>query len=332
MAAGAAFDADAVDILIADMIVKVKEPIAAIGRGFQGAAPVHLSSSRAGSRADRGADQEELAGVAYETITAGGDAAAAHADVGGRGTDGPACRRALLDKDIGGRGVLLGGVPGSPPADVVSSAAASPARTPRSSPSASARRDDPRPITEPLLRFPTSSTRACRPSSRPATPSKRSPPRGPVIGAVLIPGAAAPKLVSARPQGDEERLGHCRRRHRPGRLRRDPRPTTHPNPTYVVDGVVHYCVTNMPGAVAAPRRSRSTTARCRSCSSWPTMASAARSARTQTCATNSTCTKAWSPAAPWPTPSASNTRRPNKRYGCDALRPLQSHNFGTYPA
>ena len=71
-----------------------------------------------------------------------------------------------------------------------------------------------------------------------------------VIGAVLIPGAKAPNLVSA----DELQLmkqgaviidvcidqGGCVE---------TSRPTTHSSPTYVVDGIVHYCVTNMPGAV-----------------------------------------------------------------------------------
>jgi len=72
-----------------------------------------------------------------------------------------------------------------------------------------------------------------------------------VIGAVLVPGAAAPKLVT------HEML----RRMRPGSVVVDvaidqggcfetSHPTTHAEPTYVVDGVVHYCVANMPGAVA----------------------------------------------------------------------------------
>jgi alanine dehydrogenase len=72
-----------------------------------------------------------------------------------------------------------------------------------------------------------------------------------VIGAVLVPGAAAPKIVS------RELIG----RMRPGSVVVDvsidqggcfetSRPTSHAEPTYVVDGVVHYCVTNMPGAVA----------------------------------------------------------------------------------
>lgn len=71
-----------------------------------------------------------------------------------------------------------------------------------------------------------------------------------VIGAVLIPGAAAPKLVT------REMLGHMK----DGAVLVDisidqggcfetSRPTTHDEPTYVVDGVVHYCVANMPGGV-----------------------------------------------------------------------------------
>jgi len=75
-----------------------------------------------------------------------------------------------------------------------------------------------------------------------------------VIGGVLVPGAAAPKLVSA----------DLVRRMKPGAVVVDvaidqggcfetSRPTTHDDPTYVVDDVVHYCVTNMPGGV--PRTS-----------------------------------------------------------------------------
>lgn len=75
-----------------------------------------------------------------------------------------------------------------------------------------------------------------------------------VIGGVLVPGAAAPKLVSAE----------LVRRMKPGAVLVDvaidqggcfetSRPTTHADPTYIVDEVVHYCVANMPGAV--PRTS-----------------------------------------------------------------------------
>lgn len=72
-----------------------------------------------------------------------------------------------------------------------------------------------------------------------------------VVGAVLIPGAAAPKLVTAAMVKKMKKgavmvdisidQGGCFE---------TSKPTSHSNPTYVVDGVVHYCVTNMPGAVA----------------------------------------------------------------------------------
>ncbi len=72
-----------------------------------------------------------------------------------------------------------------------------------------------------------------------------------VIGAVLVPGAAAPKLLTAKMVKEMKRgsvlvdisidQGGCFE---------TSRPTTHDDPTYVVDDVVHYCVANMPGAVA----------------------------------------------------------------------------------
>ena len=72
-----------------------------------------------------------------------------------------------------------------------------------------------------------------------------------VIGGVLVPGAAAPKLVSRTALKSMKRgavlvdvaidQGGCFE---------SSRPTTHSDPTYIEDGVVHYCVANMPGAVA----------------------------------------------------------------------------------
>lgn len=72
-----------------------------------------------------------------------------------------------------------------------------------------------------------------------------------VVGAVLVPGASAPKLITRA----------MVRQMRPGSVLVDiaidqggcaetSRPTSHADPTYVAEGVVHYCVTNMPGAVA----------------------------------------------------------------------------------
>ena len=75
-----------------------------------------------------------------------------------------------------------------------------------------------------------------------------------VIGAALVAGASAPKLITARTVAAMKQgavlvdvsidQGGCAE---------TSRPTTHRQPTYVVDGVVHYCVANMPGAV--PRTS-----------------------------------------------------------------------------
>jgi alanine dehydrogenase len=72
-----------------------------------------------------------------------------------------------------------------------------------------------------------------------------------VIGAVLVPGAAAPKLITRSLVSRMKRgsvivdisidQGGCAE---------TSKPTTHAEPTYVIDGVVHYCVANMPGAVA----------------------------------------------------------------------------------
>jgi alanine dehydrogenase len=72
-----------------------------------------------------------------------------------------------------------------------------------------------------------------------------------VIGAVLIPGAAAPKLITRAMLGDMK----------PGTVLVDvaidqggcfetSRPTTHQDPIYEIDRIVHYCVANMPGGVA----------------------------------------------------------------------------------
>ena len=81
-----------------------------------------------------------------------------------------------------------------------------------------------------------------------------------VIGAVLIPGALAPKLVT------REMLGAMKQDSvlvdvaiDQGGCAETSRPTTHDDPTYTVNGVIHYCVANMPGACRSPRRARSRT-------------------------------------------------------------------------
>jgi alanine dehydrogenase len=71
-----------------------------------------------------------------------------------------------------------------------------------------------------------------------------------VIGAVLVHGATAPKVITRAQLG-------LMKRHTvlvdvsidQGGCFETSRPTTHSNPTYEVDGIIHYCVANMPGAV-----------------------------------------------------------------------------------
>src|ERR1051326_6260168 len=124
--------------------------------------------------------------IAYETVTSPNGTLpllTPMSEVAGRMA--PQAGARCLEREVGGRGMLLGGAPGVAPADV------------------------------------------------------------------LFPGAAAPKLITAATV----------RAMKPGAAIVDvsidqggcaetSRPTTHSQPTYVVDGVVHYCVANMPGAVA----------------------------------------------------------------------------------
>ncbi|HEY7196511.1 MAG TPA: alanine dehydrogenase [Gaiellaceae bacterium] len=71
-----------------------------------------------------------------------------------------------------------------------------------------------------------------------------------VIGAVLIPGALAPKLVTrAMVGGMKEGAVVCDVAIDQGGCFETSKPTTHSDPVYTVDGVIHYCVANMPGAV-----------------------------------------------------------------------------------
>ena len=71
-----------------------------------------------------------------------------------------------------------------------------------------------------------------------------------VIGAVLIPGALAPKLITREMVGEmKDGSVLCDVAIDQGGCAETSRPTTHSDPVYVVDGVTHYCVANMPGAV-----------------------------------------------------------------------------------
>ena len=159
-----------------------------------------------------------------------------------------------LEKENGGRGVLLGGVPGVSPASVVilgGGVAGTNAALIASGMGADVAVLDrnPEALAPDRRAVRRSGAHRC---SRRATWSRLLCRRADlVIGTVLVPGATAPKLISAETV----------KAMKPGSVIVDvaidqggcaetSRPTTHSHPTYVVDDVVHYCVTNMPGAVA----------------------------------------------------------------------------------
>ncbi len=255
-AAGAILVADATEVFAkADMIVKVKEPqpqeCAMLRPGQILYTYLHLAP-----------DPEQTAAlvksgaicIAYETITGPGGGLpllAPMSEVAGRMA--VQAGAAHLEKSKGGMGILLGGVPGVPAAHVaiigagvvgthaLQMAVGVGARVTVLDKSVDRLRQ-----LDLIFGNRISTVYANAQSVEDAVLDADL-----VIGGVLVPGAAAPKLVTrsmisrmkkgavvvdvAIDQGGCFETSHA---------------TTHADPTYVVDGVVHYCVANMPGAVA----------------------------------------------------------------------------------
>jgi alanine dehydrogenase len=255
-AAGASLVATAAEVFSrADMIVKVKEP-----------QPVECVMLRPGqllfTYLHLAPDPEQTKAllasgavcVAYETVTAPDGSLpllAPMSEVAGRMSvqAGAHC----LEKAQGGRGVLLCGVPGVPPGKVVilgGGVVGSHAALVASGMGADVTVVDRSPavLKRVAAQFGTrvKTLHATQEALEAAVCGADL-----VIGAVLIAGAAAPKLIPrallSRMQPGAvivdvaiDQGGCCETSHA----------TTHAEPTYVVDGVVHYCVANMPGAVA----------------------------------------------------------------------------------
>jgi len=158
----------------------------------------------------------------------------------------------MLEKPLGGRGVLLGGVPGVAAANVmvigggvVGFNAATIAIGMAADVFVFDRSIDR--LRELDVAF---NGRASTVYSSTLAVEEMLPAADLVVGAVLVHGARAPHVVS------REQLGLMKERAvlvdvsiDQGGCFETSRPTTHSDPTYVVDGVTHYCVTNMPGAV-----------------------------------------------------------------------------------
>jgi alanine dehydrogenase len=237
------------------MVVKVKEPqpkeCAMLRPGQVLFTYLHLAADAAQAKA---LIKSGATCIAYETVTdarGGLPLLSPMSEVAGRMSIQVGAH--YLEKEQGGAGVLLGGVPGVPAANVV------------------------------ILGGGVAGTNAARMAmglEAKVTVIDKSLPRlyeldlqyGPilntifstvesietyvaaadlVVGAVLVPGAAAPRLVTRE----------MVKRMRKGAVMVDisidqggcfetSRPTSHADPIYTVDGVIHYCVTNMPGAVA----------------------------------------------------------------------------------
>jgi alanine dehydrogenase len=236
------------------LIVKVKEPQPAeISR----LAPRHILFTYLHLAADteltRGLMQSGATCIAYETVEDSRGRLpllAPMSEVAGKiATQAGAF---MLEKPLGGRGILLGGVPGVAAANVlvigggvVGMNAAFIALGMEATVYVFDRNIDR--LRELDIAF---NGRADTCFATTLSIEERLPSADLVIGAVLVHGARAPRVIT-RPQ-----LGLMRRQAvlvdvsiDQGGCFETSRPTTHTDPTYEVDGITHYCVTNMPGAV-----------------------------------------------------------------------------------
>jgi alanine dehydrogenase len=239
----------------AELVVKVKEPQpnerAQLREGQVLFTYLHLAPDPEQTRDLLGSG---VTAIAYETVTdaqGGLPLLAPMSEVAGRLA--PQVGAWALQKANGGRGVLLGGVPGVGPADVVvigGGVVGTYAARVAAGMGANVTVLDRSIARMRYLDDAFGGLFFTRYASRAAT-EELVAAADLVVGAVLIPGAAAPKLVS------RQQLGQMR----PGAAIVDvaidqggcfetSKATTHDDPIYIVDGIVHYCVANMPGAVA----------------------------------------------------------------------------------
>jgi len=254
--AGASILPDAAAVFAgADMIVKVKEPQPAEIAMLE---PRHILFTYLHLAADKPQAEGLMASgatcIAYETVTSRSGALPLlkpMSEVAGRMSIQVGAH--YLEKEQGGRGVLLGGVPGVAPAKVailgggVAGINAAQIATGQRADVTIYDINNDR-LAELDMHF--GSTIKTAFASKAAIAQAITEAEL-VIGAVLVPGAAAPKLVTkamlktmkrgsvlvdiAIDQGGCFETSHA---------------TTHADPVYTIDGVIHYCVANMPGAVA----------------------------------------------------------------------------------
>ncbi|RFB05807.1 alanine dehydrogenase [Parvularcula marina] len=256
--AGAKIVPTAADAFGADLVIKVKEPqpqeCEMLSEGQTLFTYLHLAADK---RQAEGLMKSKAWAIAYETVTAidgGLPLLKPMSEVAGRMSVqvGAHC----LEKSQGGRGMLLGGVPGVAAAKVVIIGggvsgfnAAQMAVGMQADVTIFDRSINRLEQLDALFKNQVQTVYSTAGALADAVQTADL-----VIGAVLIPGAAAPKLVTRDMLGTMKKgavlvdiaidQGGCFE---------TSKPTTHDNPTYIVDDIVHYCVANMPGAV--PRTS-----------------------------------------------------------------------------
>src|SRR5215204_2687915 len=253
--AGAEILPDAASVFKAsEMVVKVKEPqtqeIALLEPRHILFTYLHLAADKPQAE---GLMKSGATCIAYETVTAKNGSLPLlkpMSEVAGRMSVQVGAH--YLEKEPGGRGVLLGGVPGVAPAKVailgggVAGVNAAQMATGMRADVTIYDISNER-LAELDMFFSNQIKTAYASRSAIANAVKESEL---VIGAVLVPGAAAPKLVT------REMLKTMKRGSvlvdiaiDQGGCFETSHPTTHADPVFVVDGVIHYCVANMPGAV-----------------------------------------------------------------------------------
>ena len=239
---------------IAEMIMKVKEPIEPeykkIRKGQIVFTYFHFASSKALTKA---MIDNKCISIAYETVQKHDGSLPLlipMSEVAGRMATQEGEK--FLERVMGGRGVLLGGVPGTEPAEVVVLGGGIVGMNAAKIAAGFGAKVTIMDNNLYRLRYldDVMAKNVTTMMSSPANIRQKISTADLVIGAVLIAGAKAPKLITR----DMLKLmkkgsvivdvsvdqGGCIE---------TCKPTTHENPTYVVDGIVHYCVANMPGAV-----------------------------------------------------------------------------------
>lgn len=242
----------------AEMIVKVKEPqeseFGLLRPGQVLFTYLHLSAEPALTKALL---ERHVTGIAYETVSPDGrrlPLLQPMSEIAGRFALQAGAR--CLEMAMGGRGTLLSGVPGVAPGKVVVVGGGTAGMQAARMAIGSGAQVTILEVNPDRIRYLDDlfGGRATVLLSSTGNLAESLSDADLVIGAVLIPGARAPRLISREmlrlmPKGaalvdiaiDQ---GGCAE---------TSRPTTHEHPTYIEEGVVHYCVTNMPGAV--PRSS-----------------------------------------------------------------------------